>query len=78
MSHQPNTTDPNSTDAQEWEVLRPLAHGKENREIAAALHLSVDGVKSRLKFAFARNGFRNRVQAARWVWEQEQPPAEHR
>ena len=49
MRQQPKTTDPNSIEALEWEAMQLLAQGKDNREIAGALHLSVDGVKSRLK-----------------------------
>jgi DNA-binding CsgD family transcriptional regulator len=46
------------------EVLRLLAEGRSNREIADALFISVNTVKFHLRSIFRELGLRNRVQAA--------------
>jgi len=46
------------------EVLRLLAEGRSNTEIAAALFISVNTVKFHLRAIFRELGLRNRVQAA--------------
>lgn len=51
----------------ESEVLVLLAHGLRNREIAKALYLSDDTVKTHLKRAYRKLGVDNRAQATRVV-----------
>ncbi|HEY6758148.1 MAG TPA: helix-turn-helix transcriptional regulator, partial [Baekduia sp.] len=48
----------------EAEVLRWLATGATNREIAAALHLSPDAVKKHSSSLYRKLGVRNRTEAA--------------
>jgi DNA-binding NarL/FixJ family response regulator len=54
--------------AQERAVLRMVAQGAPNAEIAATLHLSESTVKSYLSSSFDRLGVRNRVEAALLAW----------
>ncbi len=54
--------------AQEQAVLRLVAQGAPNAEIAASLQLSESTVKSYLTSSFERLGVRNRVQAALIAW----------
>jgi DNA-binding NarL/FixJ family response regulator len=51
----------------ESEILVLLAEGLSNREIAAALHLSAETVKSYLRQVFSKLGLRNRVEATTFV-----------
>lgn len=51
----------------ESEVLVLCARGLRNREIAEALFLNIETVKSHLKRAYSRLGIRNRAQAAAFV-----------
>lgn len=51
----------------EREVVGRLAQGASNREIAAALHLSVHTVERHLANAYAKIGARNRAEATAWV-----------
>jgi DNA-binding NarL/FixJ family response regulator len=55
--------------AQEQAVLRLVARGAPNAEIAASLHLSESTVKSYLSSSFDRLGVSNRVQAALIAWQ---------
>ena len=48
----------------ELDVLRHLAEGRTNAEIAAALHLAPSSVKKLVSRCLARLGVRNRVEAA--------------
>ncbi len=48
----------------ELDVVRPLAAGKTNREIAASLHLSLSTVKGHLERVIAKLGVSDRTQAA--------------
>lgn len=49
----------------ELEILALLAEGRSNREIAEALHISPDTVKSHLKNIYQKLGARNRSHASR-------------
>ncbi|MCY3814639.1 MAG: LuxR C-terminal-related transcriptional regulator [Gammaproteobacteria bacterium] len=51
--------------AAQLEVLELVARGEPDKRIASRLHLSVDGVRYRLRTAFAKLGVRNRFEAVR-------------
>jgi DNA-binding NarL/FixJ family response regulator len=51
----------------ESQVLVLCAHGLTNREIAAALYVGQETVKTHLRNVFAKLGLRNRVEAAAYV-----------
>jgi DNA-binding NarL/FixJ family response regulator len=53
--------------ARELEVLRLLAQGLDNREIAKQLYLSPTTVKRHISGVFAKVGAANRVEAAIWA-----------
>jgi DNA-binding NarL/FixJ family response regulator len=53
----------------ELEVLRHVALGQFNAEIARALYLSEATVKSHVARLLAKLGLSNRVQAARFAYE---------
>ena len=52
----------------EAEVVRAIARGRTNAEIAAALFISLSTVKSHLTGIQAKLGVRNRVEIAAWAW----------
>ncbi|MDD3468769.1 MAG: response regulator transcription factor [Thermoguttaceae bacterium] len=51
----------------ESEVLRQLAHGLTNREIAQALHISYETVKEHVQHILRKVGVSDRTQAAVWA-----------
>ncbi|MFG2015303.1 response regulator [Actinomadura geliboluensis] len=53
----------------ELEVVRALARGRTNQEIAAELFISLSTVKSHLSGIQAKLGVRNRVGIVTWAWE---------
>ncbi|MFJ7280391.1 response regulator [Kitasatospora sp. NPDC098663] len=53
----------------EIEVIRAIARGRTNQEIAAALFISVSTVKSHLATIQTKLRVRNRVEIAAWAWE---------
>jgi DNA-binding NarL/FixJ family response regulator len=53
----------------ETEVIRAIARGRTNQEIAAELFISLSTVKSHLATIQAKLGVRNRVEIAAWAWE---------
>ncbi|MFF7247579.1 response regulator [Embleya sp. NPDC008237] len=55
--------------ARETEVIRAIARGRTNREIAAALFITLSTVKSHLATIQNKLGVRNRVEIAAWAWE---------
>jgi DNA-binding NarL/FixJ family response regulator len=55
--------------AREAEVVRAVAQGRTNQEIAAALFLSVSTVKGHVSAVQAKLGVSNRVGIAAWAWE---------
>ena len=57
------TTDATLLSPRQLEVIKLAAKGFTNREIGELLHLGVNGVKDRLKTAFARLGASNRAEA---------------
>ena len=53
----------------ETEVVRAIARGRTNREIAAELFISLSTVKSHVSGIQTKLGVRNRVEIAAWAWE---------
>lgn len=53
----------------EFEVLKLLAKGSDNNQIAEALFISESTVKSHCHSIYSKLDVRNRVQAAAWVWQ---------
>ncbi|OKI05298.1 DNA-binding response regulator [Streptomyces sp. CB02923] len=53
----------------EQDVVRALARGRTNAEIAAELYVSLSTVKTHLANVQAKLDARNRVEIAAWVWE---------
>jgi len=51
----------------ETEVLKLLAHGHTNKDIAQALFLSVRTVEAHLRSIFAKLGVSSRTEAALWA-----------
>ncbi|MET7403793.1 response regulator transcription factor [Dactylosporangium sp. NPDC005572] len=54
----------------ELEVVRSIARGRTNREIATELFISLSTVKSHVSGIQTKLGLRNRVEIAAWAWEQ--------
>jgi DNA-binding NarL/FixJ family response regulator len=53
----------------ELDVVRAVARGRTNSEIAAELFVSLSTVKTHLTNVHAKLGTRNRVEIAAWAWE---------
>ena len=53
----------------ELDVVRLIARGRTNTEIAEELFVSLSTVKTHLGNIFAKLGARNRVEIAAWAWE---------
>ena len=53
----------------EIEVIRAIAKGRTNQEIAAELFISLSTVKSHVASVQTKLGLRNRVEVAAWAWE---------
>ncbi len=53
----------------ELEVVRLIARGRTNAEIAAELFISVGTVKTHLGSVQSKISLRNRVEVAAWAWE---------
>ena len=53
----------------EMEVVRFIARGRTNQELAAELFISLSTVKSHLAAIQGKLGVRNRVEIAAWAWE---------
>ncbi|WP_049557090.1 response regulator [Nonomuraea sp. SBT364] len=53
----------------ETEIVRAVARGRTNQEIAAALSISLSTVKGHVSTILTKLGVRNRVEIAAWAWE---------
>ncbi|MEO1338099.1 MAG: LuxR C-terminal-related transcriptional regulator, partial [Myxococcota bacterium] len=53
----------------EEEVLRTVARGRTNQEIADELHISLSTTKSHIASLMDKIGARNRVEVAIWAYE---------
>ena len=53
----------------ELDVVRLVARGKTNEEIASGLHISLSTVKTHVGSVQRKLGVRNRVGIAAWAWE---------
>jgi DNA-binding NarL/FixJ family response regulator len=53
----------------ETDVVRAVARGRTNQEIAAELFISLSTVKGHLASTQLKLGLRNRVEVAAWAWE---------
>jgi DNA-binding NarL/FixJ family response regulator len=58
----------------EEEVLRTLATGSTNQEIARTLHISLSTVKTHVASLMAKLGARNRVEIALWAYSTKRVP----
>jgi DNA-binding NarL/FixJ family response regulator len=67
LSRDPRLPDPLSP--RELDVVRAVARGRTNAEIAAELFVSLSTVKTHLANVQAKLSARNRVEIAAWAWE---------
>ncbi|MCF3145387.1 response regulator transcription factor [Streptomyces platensis] len=72
----PSDEPPDGLTAREVEVLRLIAEGQSNPEIARTLHVSAATVKTHINNLFAKAGLRDRAQAIHYAYRQglAQPP----
>ncbi len=55
--------------SREIDVLRCIAQGMDNQQVASSLFISESTVKSHCNNIYTKLGVRNRVQAAAWAWQ---------
>jgi DNA-binding CsgD family transcriptional regulator len=63
------TADARALSSRELDVVRLVARGLTNAEIAAQLFISIGTVKTHLGSVQAKLTARNRVEIAAWAWE---------
>jgi DNA-binding CsgD family transcriptional regulator len=61
---------PGGLTRRELEILRHVATGATNREVAAKLWVTDQTVKFHLSNVYRKLGVSNRFEASRWAWEQ--------
>jgi DNA-binding NarL/FixJ family response regulator len=66
-THRPQQPPDHGLTAREVEVLRLIADGRTNREIAAALYVSEATVKTHVNRIFAKTGCDTRARAVRYA-----------
>lgn len=54
----------------EAEIVRLIAEGKRNNEIATTLHITVHTVETHLRNIYGKLDVRTRTEAASWYWQQ--------
>ncbi|MFB7510642.1 response regulator transcription factor [Streptomyces broussonetiae] len=71
-------TPPDGLTARETEVLRLIAEGLSNQEIARSLHVSTATVKTHINNLFSKTGLKDRAQAVRYAYSKGlvRPPAQ--
>lgn len=67
QSVEKNSMRPSLLSKREWQVLRHLALGLSNREIARSMKISVDTVKEHVQKVLRKLGVKDRTQAAVWA-----------
>ena len=74
-THAPQETEIASLTSRQLDVLRQIAAGKSNKDIANSLNISISTVKIHINTIFLKLGFKNRTEAAlfayRWFNEEE-------
>jgi non-specific serine/threonine protein kinase len=68
----PRTSQPLGISSREFEVVRLVAQGLSNKEIARRLHLSVRTVETHVRHLLAKTGVINRTQLATWARERDE------
>ncbi len=68
FSRPAGTPDAGRLTPREQDVVREVARGLTNQEIAGALHMSLSTVKTHLASVQAKLDARNRVEIASWAW----------
>lgn len=58
--------------ARQLDILRELANGRSNRDIADLLHISEDTVRSHIKTLFTRLAVKNRTQASKFYLQHQE------
>lgn len=56
----------------ETEIVRLIADGKRNSEIATTLHITIHTVETHLSNIYSKLDVRTRTEAARWYWQHQQ------
>jgi DNA-binding NarL/FixJ family response regulator len=70
LTRPPAVTEPATPlSPRETEVIRAIAKGRTNQEIAAELFISPSTVKSHVASVQTKLALRNRVETAAWAWE---------
>jgi DNA-binding CsgD family transcriptional regulator len=55
----------------ETEIIRLIADGKRNSEIATSLHITINTVETHLRNIYSKLDIRTRTEATRWYWQRQ-------